>query len=179
VKHFCLVLFLTGLLRADAIGVGIRLGTPLTHFFDSAIQLRNPIQGENRRLIAGPTLELRLPAGLGMSFDILRRGYRFRSQDGSFSAGGSNWEFPMMARYRFPGIAARPFISGGPVWSRFSQLGDTSTASGLVFGTGVDIKIPLLHLTPEIRYQHRFLDNRPLLSLPNSNQFDLMLGISF
>lgn len=168
--------------KADAIGVGVRGGFPFGDAFQSLRTGNLTLEGKNR-FVVGPTLELRLPMGLGLSFDILYRGYRFPSAVSGQESGsttGRQWEFPLMVRYRFPMVMVQPFIAGGPVWQKLSGLNSTANATGVAFGTGLDIKIPLLHLTPEIRWTHRLSD--PVLNSilkANSNQFDLMLGVTF
>jgi len=181
-KQLALILFLTGIAKADAIGVGVRGGFPFGDAFQSLRTGNLTLEGKNR-FVVGPTLELRLPMGLGLSFDILYRGYRFPTTGGGTETNvqtGRQWEFPLMVRYRFPMVMVQPFIAGGPVWQKLSALNSTSNATGVAFGTGLDIKIPLIHVTPELRWTHRLSD--PVLGgllKANSNQFDLMVGITF
>jgi hypothetical protein len=180
-KHLGLLLLCTGLAQADAIGVGVRGGFPFGDAFESLRTGNLTLEGKNR-FVVGPTLELRLPMGFGLSFDALFRGYRFptTSPSGTSSETGHQWEFPLMVRYHFPMVMVRPFIAGGPVWQRLSAINSTSNATGVAFATGLDIKIPLLHVTPELRWTHRLTDPiyRGLLRA-NSNQFDLLVGVTF
>jgi hypothetical protein len=178
-----LILFCVGIAKADAIGVGVRGGFPFGDAFESLRTGNLTLEGKNR-FVVGPTLEVRLPLGFGFNFDILYRGYRFPSSTAgggeTSSVTGRQWEFPLMVRYHFPMVMVRPFIAGGPVWQKLSGLNSTSNATGVAFGTGLDIKIPLLHLTPEVRWTHRLSD--PVLGgllKANSNQFDLMVGVTF
>lgn len=167
---------------ADAIAFGIRTGIPFGDAFDK--DNRFNITGRNRFVI-GPTLELRLPAGFGASFDILYRRYRFEttSGQGTMSNSGGQWEFPLMLRYRFPGIVARPFIGAGPVFQRLTGVTSLRNTNGLALGAGVDLKVPFVRLTPELRYSRRFQDTAAgpgsTLLKANNNQFDLLVGITF
>jgi hypothetical protein len=62
-----------------------------------------------------------------------------------------------------------------------SELRNTSTI-GLVLGAGLDLKIPLLRLTPELRYTrwraNLFQDSSGLLS-SNRDQVEFLLGITW
>ncbi|HUQ94079.1 MAG TPA: outer membrane beta-barrel protein [Bryobacteraceae bacterium] len=183
-KHLAVFLFLAPLAPADSIGIGMRGGLPFGDAFESARSRDFTISGHNR-FVLGPTLELRLPLGFGASFDALYRRYNFEtiSSTSSFFESGGQWEFPLMLRYRFPGIVARPFVAAGPVFQKITGVTSTRNSSGVALGGGLDIKIPLFHITPEIRYSRRFQE--PFITLPlsglraNANQFDFMLGITF
>jgi hypothetical protein len=171
--------------KADNIGFGVRGGLPFGDAFESATSRNFEVRGRNRFVI-GPTLELRLPAGLGASFDILYRRYGFDtiSNGNTSTQSAAQWEFPLMMRYRFPGIVARPFIAGGPVWSKLTGITSTRNTTGIALGAGVDISIPLFHITPELRYQRRLQDTIATGATgigvrSNSNQVDLMVGFTF
>jgi hypothetical protein len=92
---------------------------------------------------------------------------------------GGQWEFPFMARYRLPGIVVHPYVAAGPVFYKVMGLTASGSTAGMALGAGVDIKIPLVHLTPEIRYQRRFNDKQIGGLAQSLNQVDLLLGITF
>lgn len=172
-------------LRADALSVGVRGGIPFGDAFDALDTGRLKLSGRNRFLI-GPTLELRLPAGLGVSFDVLYRRYRFDTdtEGQTTSTGGGQWEFPLMLRYRFPGIVVRPFVGGGPTLQKLTGLTTIKSSTvGMALGAGLDIKVPFGHLTPELRYTRRFQDTAAGglsgLLKANNNQVDFVVGITF
>ena len=182
-KQLACLLFLSAM-PSFAIGLGVRGGLPFGDAFESLRTGNFEYKGRNRFVI-GPTLEIRLPLGLGVNLDFLYRRYQFEAitngQTNTF--GGGQFEIPIMLRYRFPGIIARPFIAGGPVWSTITGINSTRNTTGLAFGAGFDIGVPLLHITPELRYTRRFQDTivtgpvAPLKSL--SNQIDLLVGFTF
>lgn len=62
-----------------------------------------------------------------------------------------------------------------------SELRHTST-TGLVLGAGLDFKVPLLHLTPEVRYTrwraNLFQDSSDLLS-SSRNQVEFLVGVTW
>lgn len=183
-KQLAFVLFL---LAAPSYGIdlGVRGGLPFGDAFESLRTSNFETKGRNRYVV-GPTLEIRLPAGLGVSLDFLYRRYQFEttaSSGGTVAKGAGQFEIPVMLRYHFPGIMARPFIAGGPVWSTITGLNSTRNSTGVALGVGLDIHIPFAHVTPELRYTRRFQDTT--VSAPSgalkslSNQVDLMVGFTF
>lgn len=175
-KHCALILFFSSFAYGDSIAVGIRAGLPLNRAYETIDSIGTKIKVESSQLVIGPTFGVRLPLGLGISVDVLHRGYDFSGPGNPFSRG--SWEFPVMMQYRFPGIIARPFIAGGLSWDRLSLPVSTNTSKGVVLGAGVDIKIPMFHITPELRYHHRSI-NEAFSTRPSSNQFDILVGFTF
>jgi hypothetical protein len=177
-----LLLFAPVLFAGDALSVGMRGGIPFGDAFQGDNRLN--LKGKNRFLL-GPTIELRLPAGLGVSFDVLYRRYLFEESSGGVttSTGAAQWEFPLMVRYRFPGVVARPYVAGGPTFQTLTGVTKLRNTNGLALGAGIDIKVPFLHLTPELRYSRRFQDTSagsPGRLLPaNLNQVDFLVGFTF
>ena len=117
----------------------------------------------------------------------------------SVATTASAWEFPLLLKYRFPSKIVRPFVDAGVAWDTLhglkqnvlsgnpltynpaSELHNTTTR-GFVTGVGLDIKILLLHLQPEVRYTRwnakHFFDTNGLLNT-NQNQAEFLLGITF
>jgi opacity protein-like surface antigen len=122
----------------------------------------------------------------------------------SLNTTGGAWEFPLLAKYKFKGTLLHPFVDAGVSWDKLSGLTQavTSTVAGIVkssstsnpaelnkdvtrgfvFGGGVDVKLLVLHIAPEIRYtrwgdQH-FIDPNGLLH-SNLNQAEFLVGITF
>jgi opacity protein-like surface antigen len=125
---------------------------------------------------------LRLPFGFGVEFNALYRHLNYTNfsngVDVLFNSATTSgaWEFPLLAKYRFPGKVARPYVAAGVVWDTLSGLGQTitqtviptnitstshtsspaelrnNTVSGFVAGVGIEIHLLFLHISPEIRY---------------------------
>jgi opacity protein-like surface antigen len=110
---------------------------------------------------------------------------------------GSAWEFPLLAKYRLKGKVFRPFIDAGVSWDKLSGLTQTvrnvastgniselsnDTSRGFVTGAGIDVKVLLIHFSPEVRYTHwgsaHFIDPAGLIS-SKQNQAEFLLGITF
>jgi opacity protein-like surface antigen len=181
---------------------GVKAGVPLTDFYSTVHSENFGFNSNTKRYVVGPTVELRLPFGLGIEFDAL---YRRASYSGAgvinglpaaVSATGNAWEFPLLAKYRFPVPVARPFIDAGIAWDRLggvrqsvlravnlSEARDISdrTTKGFVMGAGIDIHLGI-HISPEIRYTRwgstHFVDPVSLVR-GSRNQAEFLLGITF
>ncbi|MCX6631125.1 MAG: outer membrane beta-barrel protein [Candidatus Solibacter sp.] len=114
------------------------------------------------------------------------------------------WEFPLLAKYRFKGKHIRPFLDAGVAWDKLSGLTQTvqsvvasvsksTTTStplelskdvtrGYVMGGGVDVKVLLIHISPEVRFTRwgakHFIDPNGLLN-SKVNQAEFLVGITF
>jgi len=116
---------------------GVKGGMPMSDFIDAVSSGRFTASTVTNRYIVGPTVELRLPFGLGIEADVLYRHFSYRSQGivgiGSNVAGivtdttSGAWEFPLLAKYRFKGALMRPFIDAGVSWDKISGLTQTVT----------------------------------------------------
>ena len=107
---------------AQPFSAGIKAGMPLTDFLTATENGTFNITSPTQRYIIGGVAELRLPLGLGVEFDVL---YRRLSYNGSgnlletfttANSSGSNWEFPLLLKYRFHFPVARPFVDAGVAW---------------------------------------------------------------
>ena len=185
-------------LAQSPFGLGLKAGVPLSDALSTSPGgAINYFQSTHRYTI-GPYAEFRLPSGFSVELDALYRSYSFRqalSAAPTVSTGA--WEFPLLAKYRFPGKFFRPFIDAGVSWDKLSGLTQTvrnavstgsvaelnnSTTRGFVMGAGLDVKVLLIHLSPEVRYTHwgsaHFIDPAGLIS-SKQNQAEFLLGITF
>lgn len=160
-----------------------------------------------------------MPFGLGVEVDALYRHYNFQSV-GSLGVPGatittagrtSAWEFPVLAKYRFPTKIVRPFLDAGVAFDTLQGFKQAisvvspipiaapatynqpahNTSTGIVFGGGLDIKVPFVHVSPEIRYTHwtnqHFTAGTVTSGIfsantgynTNQNQVEGMIGITF
>ena len=206
------LLFLTAAAAfSQPISFGVKGGMPMTDFVSAVGSQNFTASAVTNRYIVGPTLELRLPFGLGVEADVLYRHFRYVSSglatpvttSISDTTGGA-WEFPLLAKYRFKGGPARPFIDAGVSWDKLSGLTqsvksiikDVATVSttsnpfelkndttrGFVMGAGLDIKILLIHISPEVRVTRwgarHFIDPSGLVN-SKQNQAEFLVGITF
>ncbi len=114
------------------------------------------------------------------------------------------WEFPLLAKYRFKGKIVHPFVDAGVAWNKLSGLTQTvksvvgsitnttttsnppelanSTTRGFVLGGGVDVKLLVIHITPEVRFTRwgakQFSDPTGMFN-SKQNQAEFLVGITF
>jgi len=208
----CLLLFSSAAVFAQPFSFGIKGGLPMTDFVDAVNSQNFTASAYTNRYIVGPTAELRLPFGLGVEFDVLYRRFGYSSNGllsgitttiTNKTTTGSAWEFPLLAKYRFSGKLLRPFVSAGVSWDKLSGLTQdvrsvvagvtsnssgtptelsTDTTRGFVMGGGVDVKVLLIHISPEVRYTRwgsaHFVDPLGLIS-SKQNQAEFLVGITF
>jgi opacity protein-like surface antigen len=160
---------------------GVKAGVPLTDFLTTVQSPNFGFNSNTKRYIVGPTVELRLPFGLGIELDALYRRLDYTSSGNlvdvfiSGNTTGNAWEFPLLVKYRFPSKIVRPYVDAGVAWDTLSGLTQTvtqtlfptrttttntsnpaelnkNTVTGFVTGVGLDVKVLFIHLSPEIRY---------------------------
>jgi hypothetical protein len=204
-----LLLFLLGAISAcsQPFSAGVKLGVPLTDFIDTVQGVSSSIPN---RFMAGVTGELRLPFGLGVEVDALYRRIHYQDNIGPLGSlttdrtTANSWEFPILAKYRFPTRIARPYVAAGIAFDTLSGVTDTITqivapaagsthttstpaslqnnsTKGFVLGAGVDIHAIVVHLSPEIRYTRWTSSQFNLIGVltSNQNQAEFLLGITF
>jgi hypothetical protein len=191
---------------AQPFSAGIKAGIPLTDFLNAAGNGTFDYTSPTQRYIVGGMAEVRLPLGLGVEFDAL---YRRLSYTGSgtlagvfttSSTTGSNWEFPLLLKYRFHLPVVKPYLDAGVAWDTLAGLKQTiseassavlgssapvvkqNTTMGFVVGGGVDIHAVFLHISPEIRFTRwnstQISDALGLLH-SNLNQGEFLVGFTF
>ncbi|MFN0105538.1 MAG: outer membrane beta-barrel protein [Bryobacteraceae bacterium] len=167
---------------AQNIGFGVRGGTPLSDFLVAESKvgaLTNVVKGRGN-VVIGPMVELRLPFGLGVEMDAL---YRRWDAEGVLNAGSaSTWEFPVYGKVRSPGIVVRPYFGAGINFQRLGDVGKflqgtpvDSSRRGFLGAAGLEFKVPHVRISPEVRYT-RWGNSGAIIS---TNQFDLLIGLSF
>ena len=170
---------------------GVKVGLPLTDFLNT---VNGTTSTTTNRYIVGPMVELRLPAGLGVELDALYRHFDYTNIAGSTvnavtSTGHSgDWEFPLLAKYKFPSRIIRPYLEAGVAWDTLSGLTTTagitsqkSTVMGAVIGGGIDIHAIILHVSPELRYTRWTSQHFNISGVLHSNQdqAEFLVGITF
>jgi hypothetical protein len=182
-KRLAVLLVLCGapLAAAGLFDFGIKGGVPFT----DALEAVGNFESLFSRWTVGPVVELNLPAGLGIEFNALyrRTGYRIDNTEQT----APSWEFPLLAKYKFPGVAVRPYLAGGFV---FRNIGDIpglleNNSDGFVAAAGVRLGAVLVRISPEIRYTH--WNNQPFAPgafpaggvISNQDQFELLVGLTF
>jgi len=139
---------------------------------------------ESKRYVVGPKLEVRLPLHLSFEFDALYQRIGFTGYEGSCCGSSlvrerdNSWEFPMIVKYRLPGVGwLHPFAGIGyaprVVYGKDAIAGsfqnvETGTytyfsgktnisypvTQGLVVSGGVEWGARHVLISPELRYVH-------------------------
>src|SRR5579862_59465 len=207
-RPLILLLFGPSAIFAQPFTAGIKAGVPLTDFLNASENGVFNYSAPTQRYIIGGTAELRLPLGLGIEFDALYRRLHYTGSGNlvdvftTSNTTASNWEFPLLLKYRFHLPVVRPFLDAGVAWdtltglkqtiSEVGPVGLTSTSSpselrrnttmGFVVGGGVDIHAIVLHISPEIRFTRwnatQISDPAGLLR-SNLNQAEFLVGFTF
>jgi len=208
------VLFLLSAISlcAQPFSFGIKGGVPLSDSLNTSQSFPFTFSSANNRYILGPMVELRLPFGFGVELDALYRRVNYNGSTFGVDVStnsrttGNAWEFPLLAKYRFPSKIVRPYVEAGIAWDTLSGLVQTTTSfiasggitttnrtsnppelhhsstSGFVMGAGIDIHAIFIHVSPELRYtrwgaQHFFSPNGGLQS--SQNQAEFLIGLTF
>ena len=153
---------------------GVKGGGALTDMVD----VSGNFESRFRRWTVGPMIDLDLPLGLGAEFNAL---YRKTGYFDSTEHSANSWEFPLLIKYRFPGIMARPYISGG--WA-FRHLGDLPSLSGgsdgFVLGAGIHFNTPIMKIAPEMRFTRWDSATQITPGIRSArNQFEVLVGLTF
>ena len=143
--------------------------------------------------IVGPMVELRLPLHLSVEVEGLYRPLNYTSAavspDGSLvgvsPATVVTWEFPVLAKYRFPLRPAQPFIELGPSFRSSGNLNNAEPSNhGFTAGVGVEGHlVGRLKVTPVVRYTRWGRDGEfarhTVSPLTIRDQMEFLVGFSF
>jgi opacity protein-like surface antigen len=189
-----LIPFSLSIAAAQSVGIGVKGGVPSGDAFKATGFIGGePFRAKTQRFTVGPMFEVRFPFGLGIEFDALYK--RFDQTGGSVRGGtvtktGSSWEFPLLGKYRFGRSFAKPYVEAGVSFNHLSgyllafrtlpsppsdQPVGSTTRTGFVVGAGVELKLPVVRISPGFRFS-RWGDQ---LFVPSANAVDFLIGISF
>jgi len=204
-RSLFILLLTSGAALAQPVSFGLKAGLPLT---DLVSTVQGDTTAATRRYLVGPEVEVRLPLGLSVEFDALYRHFNYANYEAlagtTLTTVGSsgNWEFPLVAKYRFTGKLVRPYVEAGAAWDVPSGSKNASTATpcsigvceganypptpssqrtaGVVLGGGVDLHWKVLHIAPEIRFtrwSQQYFDLSGYLH-SGRNQVEFLVGFT-
>ena len=182
-KTILCVFVVAALASAQPFGAGLKVGVPATDAFKV---FPNPtfaaFTADSARYTVGPYVELKLPARMAVEVDALYRNYDFLNA--GVGASASSWEFPVLVKHRFPVPLVKPYFDAGVSFSRLSDIKLSSlnhrSNYGVVVGGGVEFKLFLIKVSPELRYTgwaFRNFDGAQLQTI--RNQLTVLFGIGF
>jgi len=189
---------------------GVKAGVPVDNFIHTVQSVTSSSFTTTNRYVVGVTGELHLPFGFAIEMDALYRHFNYATRATAVdvltvgTTSGNAWEFPLLAKYRFPSKVIRPYVDGGLAWDTLQGLKQTVTTTvlpsvvhttttsnpdelkngttmGLVLGAGLDVHLAVIHISPEVRFtrwtQQHF--NATNLLSSNQNQVEVLVGITF
>jgi hypothetical protein len=142
-----------------------------------------------KSFIVGPTVELELPKHFSLEAAAVYRPVRSLFQEilsngqKYVSGVGTNitWEFPVLAKYRFPSPFEKyfkPFVELGPSF-RLPQGLYGASHYGVAAGAGVEARVGPLKIAPAFRFTQWGPQNPQGLINASRHQVEFMTGFSF
>jgi hypothetical protein len=205
-KLFALVAFCAIPACAQSIfSIGVVGGAPFTDAVATTNQDNLSFVSKSTNFTIGPAFQVNLPLNLRLEVDALYRPYSFSVSatpnpslvnpnnvltpiPGNVS--GTEWTFPILAQYRFKFPLVKPFVEIGVSFDHLANLSAAAhditsgpgtllrqSNAGVVLGGGVDVKIPFIRLSGELRYTHQ--GSPDFQSISNLNQAEILLGAHF
>jgi hypothetical protein len=181
---------------AQSISVGVIGGAPFTDVVNATNQNNLAFIPKSTNFTVGPSFQVNLPLSFRIEADALYRPYSFSATSTVVSSivpinvSGNQWTFPVLAQYRFTFPVVKPFVEVGASFDHLSNLSSaakniTSGAgqliqqshAGVVLGGGVDVKIPFVRISGELRYTHQ--GSADFQAISNLNQAEVLVGIHF
>jgi hypothetical protein len=176
---------------------GVKGGVPLTDPLSSTtfngIDTTMHVFSDSKNYVIGPMVELNLPFGLSVEADALFRPLNLTTVTQVIpfntatrrSADFGSMEFPILLKAHFLHTPiVKPYVEAGPTFRYVASKVPYLSNSGFAVGAGVDVKLLLVRIAPELRFSHWGSDSAsPLrnVSLPpsNQNQAEFLIGLSF
>ncbi len=194
--------FLAG---AQSLSVGFLGGAPFQDVVKNTTTSGITSVARSANFTVGPSLQVSLPAGFRIEVDALFRPYSLGiglpliistapgvpSTARSVDVSAKQWRFPLLAQYRFGKSRLQPFVEGGLSFDHLSGLTSavkTTITSGpvqllhqdnasIVLGGGMDVKLPLIRVSGELRFTRPTVSN--FANISNLNQAEVLFGIHF
>jgi hypothetical protein len=176
---------------------GIKGGFPLTDPLSddtfNSVDVVTHVFSASKNYVIGPMVELNLPFGLAVEADALYRPLNLTTETqivssslaSRVSVDVNSMEFPILLKAHFLHTPiVKPYVDAGPIFRYVLSKVQYVSNTGFALGAGVDFKLPLVRIGPELRYSHWGSDSAsPALnvSLPpsNKNQVEFLIGLSF
>ncbi len=205
-------MFLASVRAESPVGFGLKVGAPLNDAYNATnlgIVLSSGLGSSGnvapggyssgaKRFLVGPMVELRLPFSVSIEADALYQSVGFRRLQafsmvpqpsiGAANIDASAWEFPVLLKYKFKGIPlVKPYLGAGLSFKRITGIDNlvelaNKTSTGVVLEGGLEFKLLLLRISPEVRYTgytvSSFTSPNGLLQT-NKNQLAVLVGFSF
>lgn len=152
----------------QTVSVGAIGGVPFTDAVNTAQNSSYSVLYTGNNYIVGPSLQVNLPAGLRLEVDGLFRPVSYQLSlpfATATSISATQWQFPFLMQYRLKTPRLKPFLEAGLSFDHLSGISSAATAitsgpgqvphtgdASVVLGGGVEVKIPFIRLSGELRY---------------------------
>jgi hypothetical protein len=191
------VLFVPVAFGQHLFSFGIKGGFPLTDPLSDAtlnsVDVVTHVFSNSKNYVVGPTVELNLPFGLAVEADALYRPLSLTTETRVLplttvrrrSVDVQSMEFPVLLKAHFVHTPiVKPYVEAGPIFRYTATKVSYLSNNGFTLGAGMDVKLAVLQVGPELRYSHWGSDSASTLlnvSLPpsNKNQVEFLIGLSF
>lgn len=185
---------------AAPFSVGVIGGVPFTNVVNNPNQPPYGFGSTGTNYTVGPSLQINLPLNLRFEFDALYQPYSFTATSNvspplatglaPSNVSASQWSFPMLLQYRFKLPVVSPFVEAGLAVNHLADISVVGanitsgpgtlvrqTSAGVVIGGGVDVKVPLVRLSAELRYTRQ--GSPYFANVSDLNQAEFLVGIHF
>lgn len=181
--------------HAQAFSVGVLGGGAFNDVVNGASAGNFAAVANSGNFTVGPSFRVNLPVSLRVEVDALYRPYGFTfqgSQGSTYPVSAQQWRFPVLLQYRFKGAPlVHPFVEAGLSFDRLAGISNAarsviSTGPGALLhqsnadftiGGGVDVNVPFLKLSGELRYSRAAVSN--FADISNLNQAEVLFGVRF
>jgi len=195
ILFFCVTMLGTLAFAQRPLSVGLKGGVPVTDAFSDTtthgVDTLTRAFSDSKNFVIGPMVELNLPLGLSIEADALYRPLNLTTVNTvlprpaiTFVNDINAWEFPILGKYHFLHLPlVKPYAEAGPIFRHVASDASYLSKKGFALGAGVNFKLLLLKVTPEIRYSHWGSDATPsrfFTIVPSKqNQAEFLIGVSF
>ena len=194
IRKLALILITCAAAEAQSLSVGLLGGANFNDVVTAASAGNFSPVANSSNFSIGPSLRVNLPAGFRIEADALYRPYGFNLEGGNgvmYAVSAQQWRFPVLLQYRFKAPVLQPFVEAGLSFDHLAGISDAAKSfittgpgallhqsdAGIVIGGGVDVKIPFVRLSGELRYTRQTVSD--FASISNLNQAEVLFGIRF
>lgn len=182
-------------LSAQSLSVGVIGGAPFTDVTTSNVVSGLQSISKSTNFTIGPTLQVNLPLSLRLEVDALFRPYHITIMGLNVSDDikAQEWSFPVLLQYRIhtPLPLVHPFVEAGLSFDHLAGISAAAKSAiasgpgellhqsdaGIVLGGGVDVKVPFVRISGELRYTRATVSD--FASFSNVNQAEVLVGVHF
>jgi hypothetical protein len=196
-RKFSVLLLASAAASGQSLSVGMLGGAGLNNVVHSASVGSLQSVADSDNFTVGPSIRVNLPLSLRIEVDAIYRPYHFSflgsgSSAATYLVSAQQWRFPVLLQYRLGGAPlVHPFVEAGLSFDHLASISDAANSvitsgpgallhpsdASFVLGGGVDVKIPFVRLSGELRYSRQTVSNFAAIS--NLNQAEVLFGVHF